>query len=273
MKKSILYLLLIAGFISQLRAGQLVVTATEFIKMNDNSSNFYPRFSPVGDYLLLTSSNYKGLRAFYFSSRKISTITTDDGAGLNAQISADGKNILYNKVELIRNLRRNTLMQVNVGNGISKKLSSSALKPLITIEDRKMILFKSGTRKVLTPNGAAESYIWPVISPDGKKIAYTVVGKGTFVCNLNGSQPVALGYLNAPRWLNNQWIIGMHDTDDGEKLVSSELIAVGVDGKGRQIIKTPAGKMALYPDASADGKRIAFHSEKGEIYILTISIQ
>jgi hypothetical protein len=31
--------------------------------------------------------------------------------------------------------------------------------------------------------------------------------------------------------------------------------------------------MALYPDASADGKRIAFHSEKGEIYILTISIQ
>jgi hypothetical protein len=36
---------------------------------------------------------------------------------------------------------------------------------------------------------------------------------------------------------------------------------------------TPRGVMAMYPAASADGKRIAFNTEKGEIYILNVSIK
>ena len=65
----------------------------------------------------------------------------------------------------------------------------------------------------------------------------------------------------------------MEDKDDGEKLISSTLIAATIDGKIKQTVLTPTGVMAMYPAASADGKRIAFNTEKGEIYILNISIK
>jgi Tol biopolymer transport system component len=65
----------------------------------------------------------------------------------------------------------------------------------------------------------------------------------------------------------------MDDKDDGEKLISSNLVAVSADGKKHQKLTIPNGKMALYPAASADGKRIAFTTEKGELYLLTVTVK
>ncbi len=106
-----------------------------------------------------------------------------------------------------------------------------------------------------------------------KNIVYTVAGKGTYVCKIDGSNPILIGKINAPIWLSNSWIIGMDDKDDGEKLISSTLIAATIDGKIRQTVLTPTAVMAMYPAASANGKRIAFNTEKGEIYILNVSIK
>ena len=300
MQKNLLLTVFLMGMGLLVQAQSITVTRTEFIKLNDNSVAFFPRFSPAGDYLLVSSSGYSGLRMYDFATKTITRLTDDAGAGYETQISADGKTILYSKTELVKNLRHNSLVQIEKASRIKKQITAPArdavvprfaankptyvtgrkmiragvttaeVKPIITIEDRKMVVYLATGRKVLTPNGTSASYIWPVISPDGKKIAYTVVGKNTFVCNIDGTQSISVGYINAPQWLNNSWLVGMDDKDDGEKLVSSELVAVSADGKIRQKITTPAGKMALYPAASADGKRIAFNTEKGEIYILTI---
>jgi Tol biopolymer transport system component len=300
MQKNLLLTVFLVGMGLLVQAQSITVTRTEFIKLNDNSVAFFPRFSPAGDYLLVSSSGYSGLRMYDFATKTITRLTDDAGAGYETQISADGKTILYSKTELVKNLRHNSLVQIEKASRIKKQITAPArdavvprfaankptyvtgrkmiragvttaeVKPIITIEDRKMVVYLATGRKVLTPNGTSASYIWPVISPDGKKIAYTVVGKNTFVCNIDGTQSISVGYINAPQWLNNSWLVGMDDKDDGEKLVSSELVAVSANGKIRQKITTPAGKMALYPAASADGKRIAFNSEKGEIYILTI---
>jgi Tol biopolymer transport system component len=302
MNKKLLLTAIIAVFGQFSYAQFITVVSTDFLKMSDNSTCFSPRFSPAGDYLLISSSGYTGLRAYDFASKTITRITDDAGAGYNTQISADGKTILYNKTELIKNLRHNSLIQVEKATRIKKQLSASTresitprfvsnkstyiigkkfvktnvsnseAKPIITIEDRKMVLYTTNARKVLTPNGTTASYIWPVISPDGQKIAYTVVGKNTYVCKLNGTEPVSVGYINSPQWLNSSWLIGMDDKDDGEKLISSDLVAVSVDGKKHQKLTIPAGKMALYPAASADGKRIAFTTQKGELYILAVRI-
>lgn len=302
MNKNLIITLILVVF-GQLSYAQFItVESTELLKMNDNSTCFFPRFSPVGDYLLVSGSGYTGLRAYDFASKTITRITDDAGAGYNTQISADGKTILYSKIELVKNLRHNSLVQVEKATRIKKQLtvptretltprfavnkstyiagkkfvranvSSSETKPIITIEDRKMVLYTASTRKVLTPNGTNASYIWPVISPDGQQIAYTVVGKNTFVCKLNGTEPISVGYINSPQWLNNSWLIGIDDKDDGEKLISSDLVAVSADGKKHQKLTIPVGKMALYPAASADGKRIAFTTEKGELYILSVSV-
>lgn len=303
MLKNLLLTAILAAFGLFVNAQFISVDAFEKIKMTDNNPCFYPRFSPAGDYLLVSSSNYAGLRAYNFATKTSSTITDDAGAGYNTQISADGKTILYSKTDFVKNLKHNSLVQVEKATRTKKQLtsptrepitpafavnkpmyitakklvkpnvSSAEAKPIITIEDRKMVLNSANGRKVLTPNGASVSYIWPVISPDGKRIAYTVVGKNSFVCNLDGSQVVSVGYINAPQWLNNSWLVGMDDKDDGEKLISSDLVAVSVDGKKHQKLTVPAAKMALYPAASADGKRIAFSTEKGELYLLSITIK
>ena len=90
-------------------------------------------------------------------------------------------------------------------------------------------------------------------------------------------QPMVLLFvtskLNAPTWLNNEWVIGMNDKDDGDQVITSEIIAVTINGKIRQTLTTPFAKIAMYPAASADGKQIAFNSEKGQIYIMNIELK
>ena len=65
----------------------------------------------------------------------------------------------------------------------------------------------------------------------------------------------------------------MDDKDDGQNVLSSTVIALTIYGKVRQTLSTPSGKMAMYPAASADGSRIAFNTEKGEVYLLNIQIK
>jgi len=67
--------------------------------------------------------------------------------------------------------------------------------------------------------------------------------------------------------------VGMDDKDDGQKLISSTIQAVTISGKIRQTLPTPTGKNAMYPVASTDGSRIAFNTDKGELYLLTIAVK
>jgi Tol biopolymer transport system component len=65
----------------------------------------------------------------------------------------------------------------------------------------------------------------------------------------------------------------MDDKDNGQNLISSTLIAATINGKVRQVLPTQAGKNAMYPVASADGSRVAFNTDKGELYLLTIAVK
>lgn len=62
---------------------------------------------------------------------------------------------------------------------------------------------------ILQPNGESAHYLWPVLSPDGTKIAYYITGQGTYVCDFDGqnSRFVAADCY-APQWYNNSTIMG-----------------------------------------------------------------
>ena len=301
MKKLLLFFLVIAQIAL---AQQVNVLSIEKIKATDTGGYFYPKISPDNQFILMTRGNYSGLYQYSPVSKSLKTLNEDPGAGYKVQISDDGNTVLYNKTELIRKLRHNSLISQTISNGEKKVLvaptreqitgkmvnsnpvyvknrslvKSNSVKPtdnlyLITIENQKMVLYKNGVRTELTPSGANASYIWPSISPDNKNIVYTVTGKGTYVCSVTGKNVTSLGKLNAPSWAGNRYVIGMDDRDDGEKLISSSLIITSIDGKLRKKLETPTGINAMYPSASKDGSRIAFNTDRGEVYLMQVEFK
>ncbi|VBB47092.1 conserved exported hypothetical protein [uncultured Paludibacter sp.] len=301
MRKILLFFLCLAQFgIAQ----QVNVLSLEKIKVTENGGYFYPKFSPANDYILLSQINYKGLVKYSFTDQNLKVINEDPGAGYDVQISNDGETILYKKIELINKLRHNSLITQDLSSNekttlvlptrenVAGKLINSSpvyvkgkkmiknssvaknISPtVITIEDKKMVLYKNGIRKELTPNGNDKSYIWPSISPDGIHIVYTVAGKGTFVANIDGTNIKSFGKLSAPKWAGNKYIVGMDDIDDGQKLISSTIKIVSIDGKIKEKLNTPEGVNAMYPSASNDGSKIAFNTEKGEVYIMNVELK
>ncbi len=301
MKKTValfLFLLMLGGISAQ----QLVVKSISKQVFSEPGGYFYPQFSPDGSFLLLTSVNYSGLKQVTLHNQQVRELSNEQGAGYNARLSSDGSTVMYSKVELVNRLRYNSLYTLSIATGEKKQLTAPAresvsaafaadkpvyvkskslqrqgvsateLKPLITIEDRKMVVYSAAGRNVLDPVGNDASYIWPSFSPNGKQLVFTVAGRGTYVAAADGKNPVSLGKLNAPAWLGSGWVIGMNDLDDGGRVVESTLWVVSANGKVRQQLTTPANGIAMYPVATADGSKIAFNSERGEIYLMEVLI-
>jgi Tol biopolymer transport system component len=298
-------LLILFALLGQLAVAQSIdVTSVQVLKGTEVGGFYHPVFGPQGTYLLTTCENYVGLNLHSLAVGEVQKLTADAGAGYDLRISADGNTILFKRTEFQNNLRYTSLNQYDlqekkqsqVGKATRDKItpvsagsqpvyvkgktlvksslksSDSRIAPFINIEDQKMALYSGSKRTILTPNGADASYFWAGVSPDQKHIVYTVAAHGTFVCTIDGKNVVSLGKLNAPKWLNNQWVVGMNDLDNGDFIVSATIVAATIDGKVRQTLPTPQTPIAMYPAASADGKRIAFNSGEGKIYILDINI-
>lgn len=300
MKKLLLFIFMVGQICY---AQQVDVLSVEPIETTNDGGFYYPVFSSTNQYLLATDAGYKGLKLIRFSDNSIQTITNEQGAGYGVRVSADGSSVLFKKTEMIKGLKYNSLHSHILKNNKQKQLisrtrdqftasfsgdkpfyvkgtklnrktvSTSLLMPIVQIEDRKMVLYNGKIRTVLTPNGEDASYIWPSISPDDKKIVYTVSGKGTFVCDINGKNLQSIGKLSAPKWLNNNLLVGMDDKDDGDQVVSSVIVVASADGKMRQILTADKDLKAMYPAASPDGKKIAFCTDKGQLFLINIDIK
>lgn len=300
MKKILIFFFCLAQFGM---AQQVNVVSLEKVKETESGGYYYPVISPNSDFLLLTKSDYRGLVQYDFAAHKLKRLNDDRGAGYGVQISEDGTSVLHKRINMVENRRYNSLVSQDLSTGEQKVLikptrdavagryinsqpafvkgkkmvkasvKTSSPQRVITIENGKMTLYTNGKRKEILPNGKDVRYIWPSVSPDGKMIAYTVVGHGTFVCGIDGKNVKSIGKLNAPKWAGNLYLVGMDDVDDGEKLIKSDVYIVSADGKYRKKIDAPAGVNGMYPSASMDGSKIAFNTEKGEIYIVNVELK
>ncbi|MDR0542703.1 MAG: hypothetical protein LBH19_10925 [Dysgonamonadaceae bacterium] len=301
--KKLLVLLILLGPLAV--AQSIDVTSVQVLKGTEKGGFFHPVFSPKGTWLLTTGENYAGLKQHSPTAGEVKTLTEDAGAGYDLRISDDESAILFKRTEMQNNLRYTSLQQYSLSDKKQKQVGSATrdkitpvfagnqaayvkgnvlvktqtrasgniAPPVINIEDQKMVLYSGNKRLTLTPNGADASYFWASVSPDQRHIVYCVAGRGAYIATINGKNPVSLGKLNAPKWLNNQWVVGMDDKDDGDFIVSSAIVAATIDGKVRQTLATPHVPIAMYPAASSDGKQIAFNSGEGKIYVMNINIK
>ena len=294
--------LLLLVLTSQLAFSQgIKMVSNEQIPIMESEGGCLPIMSPTGDYLILTGNDTQGLRKYDLTTKKQTTLTTEKAVGV--QISSDGSTVVYRsknykgkllytslksiqletgeKEELIKNtrdlegvnVRQGTVLAVNKGKMVSKRVSGEKLEsiPVVpSIKDGQLYITEKGKTRLLSPAGTNVSYLWPSVSPDGKKLLYYVMDQGqAYVSNSDGTNPVSLGILRAPKWMGNDWVVGLVDYDNGEVVTSSEIVGVAADGTQRTVL-TDDSVIALYPSASADASKIVYTTNDGKVFLMKI---
>jgi Tol biopolymer transport system component len=279
------------------------IISNEQLPLPKNEYGYNPAMSPSGDYIIITESDLKGLSKYDLAAKQLSTLTTDNGAGFDVQISEDGNFVAYRSSQYKNKLRYTSLKVLNMATGLqseivtdSRDLEKIAIKdgtalvvekgalktkklagktfasaPVISsIAKGQLYVTKDRKTKLVSPAGTGLSYLWTSVSPDGKKLLYYVIEHGkAYVSNLDGTHPVSLGVLRAPKWMGNNWVIGMEDYDNGETLTASKIVAVAANGAHRTEL-TDSSVIATNPSASADATKIVYNTADGKIFLMKI---
>ncbi len=278
----------------------LTINSMEKVALPEGLYVNVPTMSPDGSFVVVSDVASDGLTQVMLDGTPAKAIAAS-ASGYDVRISQDGSQVVYRQstvgkdnlrytslrsvsllngkeVEIVKPSRRlnagialagNTVTAVENGRARVRKLDggSAEASAVVSINYGHLDYTKDGKTVTLDPQGRG-SYLWPQLSPDGTKVVYYLAGRGCFVCNVDGSNPIALGMLRAAKWLNNEIVVGMNDVDDGESVQTSSVIASNLAGV-RQVLTTDA-VIAMYPTASADGHRVAFATPQGELYIMNI---
>lgn len=288
-------------------AQQFEVTELQRIKTGANTA-YHPKFMPDGKTLLVTAENYDGLGLVDMERGVYTKLTDMEGAGWLPEISEDGKTILtrgMNKdnftqsiysldvatkaltvvaenVEHVNNIAfHNGVATIGINGKAVTKTVSADFTPvramnndmLLTNEDLKLVLYRNGVRTVLDPLKGQfgdwdPQYCWSSISPDKTRILF-YCKRDAYTCDLNGQNVVKVGRVQSPQWRGNDHVVGMNDEHDGYFNTRSDIVIVRTDGTQYQQLTAPSSEIKMFPSVSSDG-RIAFHTEDGKIYVMTI---
>jgi len=128
-----------------------------------------------------------------------------------------------------------------------------------------------GTVKEITPGGAMPA---PLVFPDGKRIAYAT-NNGLVIMNIDGSNPKIISSditIHEPVLSpDGNMFVYYKARDDGMVLLESDIYVMNVDGTGEKRLTESGNKMAMEPNWSPDGSKIAvFYYGTGEIGVIEI---
>lgn len=285
---------------------QLVnVTSINEVNIPKGTEAGYYTLSPNGDFVLLTDFGRNGLQKLDLTTNQITTISNAPGAGYNAKVLNDGETVVYRETSFTKdNLRKNALLSKNLTTGETKtivkatrdlqgvtvkngnvyaiekgKLKTKQLNkaakvakqtPVVSINNRQLMITVNGRTSTLSPNGTKQSYLWPSVSADGSHILYYVAGRGAYTCDINGNNVKFQGTLRAPKWYSNEIIIGMQDEDNGHFTTSSVVIAKNIKSGIEQTL-TDNSVIAMYPTSNLKGNKILFSTPEGKAYIINVN--
>ena len=305
MKKLLLTLAAVAALTAQAQQFEVVSTQQLSVGVEDV---FHPKFTPDGKSLLVSSAGYDGLGIIDIKNNRYQKITDMRGAGWLPAISEDGKTVVVRQKDdeiqgnslysiNLNTLERTVILQkvdhfnrINFVNGkvsvglAGKVTTKQVTRPIsavqvpnevfVTEEDLKIVVYNNGRRIELDPlKGQFGSwdpqYIWTSLSPDKTKILFYCANY-SYVCDINGKNLVKVGKMGCPQWRGNTHVVGHNEEHDGYYLTKGEILIVGADGKNLQQLTSTSSEIKTFPSVSADGSKIAFHTEDGKLYVMTI---
>lgn len=262
---------------------------------------------PGSRHLLVAGEGYVGLSVLDARKGRIIVISSDPGAGYEPAVTANGKRVLYRSDSFENNRKYTSVYSFDIASGakqllLDKKrgvlppsvsgqafllkadgimqveqsgkmlLKGTGGETFLVIEEMMPVLYNGEERKPLMPNGDG-FYIWASLSPDGSMILYNYQGRNTYICDTSGKVLFDLGRINAPKWLGNTVVIGMDDKDDGHRITGSELVYYSLTDKERKMLTATENRSEMFPFPLDGGKKIAFSTDNGEIYIMKIRVR
>lgn len=299
------FLILIWIFAVGLSAQNIQVKSQREIPLKTTKSAHYPTLNEEGNLLLFSNDGYAGLYLYNLETTEEKLISTTQNSGYDPIFSNDNSKIFFRNTTFERGRRYDALESFDLKTGKTVQMmkpsrdlraassyhngaliqadnklykttfgrTKASIPVYISSENLEIYVYRNGVRTKIKPiSGENINYIWASLSPDNSKILFTAVGKGTYVCDLNGKIIADLGYLNAPVWFNNQFVIGMQDKDDGNFIISSKIMMVSLDGKAKKQISNQ-NHIAMYPTASSDSNRIVYSTLNGKLILSEISIK
>ena len=249
-------------------AQSIKVIKNEKLISGDMERLYFPRFSPDGNYILLTKNNFTGLWLYNISANQLTKLNDYYGSGFNPDFDEKNGKINFYKTEF-QNKKRESVLKVYDINLKSEVADSNQNfnPPKISVENSQLVINENNVLRRIQPLGEG-SYIWVSLSPKNNKILFTLAGKGTYICDLSGRIITELGYANAPKWSpDGKWIVYMDDKDDGLNYVSSDIVVSSSDGKIKINITNTISDIEMHPEWSRDGNKIVYNNLAGEIFI------
>jgi Tol biopolymer transport system component len=281
---------------------QTIEIRNRYRLFDDNRKGFHPVLNTAGNLLAFTSENYDGLWVYDCSNQSVVPVSDEPGAGFQPVFSEEGKIVYKNTVyksklkydglksydwqkktvttllEPQRDLK--PVQKDNQGvmalhNQQLLKVSSGkpekTTPPYVWSDGRNLNIYTDGKTTVLNPVEDANGYIWASLSPNGKWIVFNAVAAGTYISDLKGNIIASLGYLNAPVWYGNEFVVGMQDKDDGYNVTESIVVMKSLNGKQTKQLSEP-GQIAMYPTAAPIAQKVAYHTVDGDIYVVELNI-
>jgi len=265
-----------------------------------------PVWSPDGSKIAVTADNYTGIFVANADGSGLKKVTGEAGAGYKMAWSGDSKSILgrTNVTENRRVLHELKVWDIENGSSRTVVAKTRGMKGTPTWKDAERVIFtdregfkaadvRTSAKTNATPDaystmmndpvGAAKQIaslrpygakmvLNPALSPDGKKVAFQLPGKGVFTCNADGSDVQSLCDGSHPAWLpDNRTVVVSRVSDDGSRFTASDLYAIDTENGNEVLLTGNTDCIPLTPAVSPDGKRVAFeNAQDASIYVIDL---
>lgn len=304
MNDRIQQLILVASF---LVSGNGVLAQKVLLK-GENIAYIAPEISPDGMYFAITSKGYTGLWTIRTDGYNLRQFSSVRGAGYIKRWSPDSKWILYRE-------NTDGRQELKIGETFTRNVSSISipmrkfedvrwigsdklylrsggkityLRSGLNVQDNKknQTIVYTDSEKIYLESASKKStdiidpvlgvkYVDAVLSPDGSKIAFKIVGGNLQVYELNNFQLHDLGKGNSPIWSpNGKKIVYQITLDDGHRVISSDLFLINFDGTDKLQLTKTQDVHEMRPSFYPKGNRIIYDTDLlGEIRTIKVPVK
>ena len=200
-----------------------------------DAGGYFPQLSPDGTKLVYAPTDAVNLKILEMDStgNRTTTIASKGYPGFDARFGPDGK-VYYVTQERVRgNLIHRTghcydpatgqtttvlpaqhgaVQAIPAGDGLvmlgerDRKVIGRVNKPFAYARGPRLyVVMPDGRERMTSPAGECPMYLWPSVSPSGRKVVFEAVGKGLYVTDLSGKVLARLGKFLMPSTTTTWW--------------------------------------------------------------------